>query len=380
MPPLLRIPRFPFRRRQDSPAPGRPAVPPSAAARLLPLLLALPPLLVACSGGESAGPASPTIARIRQRDRLICAVHGSTPGFSTLDGRGRYVGIDADFCRAVAAVLLGDPAKVDFRPVTPAERFVALNSGEVDLLSISATHTLSRDAAGGNALSFGPTFFHDGQALMVPAASGVRSLADLAGQAICVESGTNTELNLADRMRERGLSYRPLRFQSGEQAYPAYERGRCAAITSDRSLLAGKRTGFQDPSAHILLSEQLSKEPSAKVTIQGDPVWADAIRWITHALVQAEESGLTQANVNARLAEARRRPELAELRRLLGVEGDLGSQLGLPADFVVRQVKAVGHYGELFERHLGPRTPLGLERGPNRLWSQGGLLFAPPFR
>ena len=338
------------------------------------------PLLLAGCGGGAQGPESATMAKIRQRGRLICAVDGAVPGFSTVASSGRYEGIDADFCRAVAAALLGDPEKVDFRPVTPAERFVALGSGEVDLLSISSTHTLSRDAPGGNALSFGPTFFYDGQGVMVPAGSGVRRLADLAGKPICVESGTNTELNLADRMRELGLSYQPLRFQSGEQAYPAYEQGRCAAITSDRSLLAGKRTGFRNPAAHVLLPELLSKEPSAKVTVQGDPVWADAIRWITYALFQAEESGLTRANLQAKLAEARARPEQAELRRLLGVEGDLGRQLGLPADFVVRVVKAVGSYGELFDRHVGPSSRLGLERGPNRLWPQGGLHISPPFR
>jgi general L-amino acid transport system substrate-binding protein len=312
--------------------------------------------------------------------RLICAIDGKVPGFSALDRQGHYHGIDVDFCRAVAAAVLGDPEKVEYRPVTASERFVALNSGEVDLLSISATHTLSRDAAGGNALSFSPVFFHDGQAVMVPVASGLRRLRDLAGKPICVESGTNTELNLADRMRELGLAYQPLRFQSGEQAYPAYEQGRCAAITSDRSLLAAKRTGFPDPAAHRLLSESLSKEPSAKVTVQADPAWADAIRWIVFALFQAEESGITQANVDAKLDEARAHPNLAELRRFLGMEGGLGRELGLPPDFVVKVVKAVGNYGELFERNLGPATPLRLARGPNRPWNRGGLLYSPPFR
>jgi general L-amino acid transport system substrate-binding protein len=320
------------------------------------------------------------MARIRERGRLICAVDGAVPGFSSVGPGGAYEGVDADFCRAVAAAVLADPAKVEFRPVTAGERFVALNSGEVDLLSISATHTLSRDAPGGNALSFGPVFFYDGQGVMVPAASGVRSLQDLAGQPICVESGTNTELNLADRMRELGVRYQPLRFQSGEQAYPAYEQGRCAAITSDSALLAAKRSGFRNPAAHRLLPELLSKEPSAKVTVQADPAWADAVRWITYSLIQAEESGLTRANVTARLAAAQLDPGQAELRRFLGVEGDLGRQLGLPADFTLKVVQAVGNYGELFERHLGPATPLRLQRGLNRLWRNGGLQYSPPFR
>lgn len=335
--------------------------------------------MAGCAGGGGA-PGSPTMARIRERGRLVCAVDGAVPGFSTVGSGGAFVGIDADFCRAVAAAVLGDPTTVEFRPVTAGERFVALNSGEVDLLSISSTHTLSRDAPGGNALSFGPVFFYDGQGVMVPVASGVRSLRQLAGQPICVESGTNTELNLADRMRELGVPYQPLRFQSGEQAYPAYEQGRCAAITSDSSLLAAKRSGFRDPAAHVLLPELLSKEPSAKVTIQADPAWADAVRWISHTLVQAEESGLTQANVEARRAAAAKDASQAELRRFLGLEGEFGRQLGLPADFTLRVVKAVGNYGELFERHLGKATPLGLERGLNRLWSQGGLHISPPFR
>jgi general L-amino acid transport system substrate-binding protein len=343
------------------------------------LLTAAVATLAGCAATSEA-PGSPTMARIRERGQLVCAVDGAVPGFSTVGPGGAYVGIDADFCRAVAAAVLGDPRKVEFRPVTAGERFVALNSGEVDLLSISSTHTLSRDAAGGNALSFGPVFFYDGQGVMVPAASGIRSLRDLAGKPICVESGTNTELNLADRMREQGIAYQPLRFQSGEQAYPAYEQGRCAAITSDSSLLAGKRSGFRDPAAHVLLPELLSKEPSAKVTVQADPAWADAVRWITHTLIQAEESGLTQANVEARREAARADASQADLRRFLGVEGDFGRQLGLPADFTVQEVKAVGNYGELFERHLGAATPLGLDRGPNRLWSRGGLHYSPPFR
>jgi general L-amino acid transport system substrate-binding protein len=350
------------------------------ARRLAAWLLPVSLLGLAGCAPQAEGPTSPTLARLRERGQLICAIDGKVPGFSSLDRQGNYHGIDVDFCRAVAAAVLGDPAKVEYRPVTASERFVALNSGEVDLLSISATHTLSRDAAGGNALSFSPVFFHDGQAVMVPVASGIRSLRDLAGKPICVESGTNTELNLADRMRELGLTYQPLRFQSGEQAYPAYLQGRCAAITSDRSLLAAKRTGFPDPAAHGLLSETLSKEPSAKVTVQADPAWADAIRWIVFALFQAEESGITRANVEAKVAEARARPNLADLRRFLGVEGDSGQQLGLPPDFVVNVVKAVGNYGEMFERNLGPATPLRLERGANRSWSRGGLLYAPPFR
>ena len=219
--------------------------------------------LVGCAAGNG-DPGSPTMAKIRDRGRLVCAVDGAVPGFSTVGPGGAFVGIDADFCRAVAAAVLWDPTKVEFRPVTAGERFVALGSGEVDLLTISSTHTLSRDAPGGNALSFGPVFFYDGQGVMVPAASGVRSLRQLVGKPICVESGTNTELNLADRMRELGVAYQPLRFQSGEQAYPAYEQGRCAAITSDSYLLAAKRSGFKQPAAHVLLPISSARSPAPR--------------------------------------------------------------------------------------------------------------------
>jgi general L-amino acid transport system substrate-binding protein len=195
-----------------------------------------------------------------------------------------------------------------------------------------------------------------------------------------VESGTTTELNLADRMRELNISYTPLKFQNSDQTFAAYLGARCAAVTSDRSQLAGKRTSFPNPAAHTLLPDVLSKEPLAPATVNADPAWSDAVRWIVHALYQAEESGITQANVDARLAEARAKTNLADLRRFLGVEGDFGRQLGLPADFVVKVVKAVGNYGEIFNRNVGPASALKLDRGLNRSWKEGGLLYSPPFR
>jgi general L-amino acid transport system substrate-binding protein len=293
---------------------------------------------------------------------------------------GSYSGLDVDICKATAAAVLGDAKQVDFRDLNSTERFAALASGEIDLLSRNTTATLSRDAPGGNALSFAPTVFYDGQGVMTPKASGIKTLKDLAGKPICVESGTTTELNLADRMRELNVPYTPLKFQTSDQTYAAYLGGRCVAVTSDRSQLAGKRTSFPKPDEHTLLPDVLSKEPLTPATTNADPAWADAVRWVVFALMQAEESGITQANVDAKLAEAKAKTNLADLRRFLGVEGEFGKQLGLAPDFVVRAVKAVGNYGEVFERNVGPKSSLKLDRGLNRQWKEGGLIYSPPFR
>ncbi|NDG74033.1 MAG: amino acid ABC transporter substrate-binding protein [Synechococcaceae bacterium WB8_1B_136] len=346
-------------------------------ATAIPLLVAL--ALVGCAS-DGGGIQSQKLATIKARGKLICGVDGKLPGFSFVGSDGNYSGLDVDICRATAAALFGDPAKVDYRDLNSSERFAALASGEVDLLSRNTTETLSRDAAGGNGLSFAPTVFYDGQGVMAPASSGVKGLKDLAGKPICVESGTTTELNLADRMREIKAPYTPLKFQTGDQTYAAYLQGRCVAVTSDRSQLAAKRTSFPDPAAHTLLPEVLSKEPLTPATVNGDPAWADAVRWTIYGLMQAEDLGITQANVDAKVAEAKANPNQADLRRFLGVEGEFGKQLGLPPNFVVLAVKAVGNYGEIFERNVGLASKLRLERGLNRQWKQGGLIYAPPFR
>ena len=346
-------------------------------AQALPLIAALG--LVGCAS-DGGGIQSQKLALVKGRGNLVCGVDGKLPGFSFVGPDGRYSGLDVEVCRAVAAAVLGDPAKVEFRDLNSSERFAALASGEVDLLSRNTTLTLSRDAAGGNGLSFAPTTFYDGQGVMVPVASGIKSLKDLAGKPICVESGTTTELNLADRMREINAPYTPLKFQTGDQTYAAYLQGRCVAVTSDRSQLAAKRTAFPSPAAHTLLPEVLSKEPLTPATVNGDPAWADAVRWTIYALMQAEELGINQANVAAKVAEAKANPNLADRRRFFGIEGDFGKQLGLPPDFVVRVIQAVGNYGEIFERTVGQGSPLKLERGLNRQWQQGGLIYSPPFR
>jgi len=346
-------------------------------ATAMPLIATL--ALVGCAS-DGGGIQSQKMAAIKSRGKLICGVDGKLPGFSFVQPDGSYTGLDVEICRATAAALFADPNKVDYRDLNSSERFAALASGEIDLLSRNTTETLSRDASGGNGLSFAPTTFYDGQGVMVPNASGIQSLKDLAGKPICVESGTTTELNLADRMREIKAPYTPLKFQTGDQTYAAYLQGRCVAVTSDRSQLAAKRTSFPDPAGHTLLPEVLSKEPLTPATVNADPAWADAVRWTVYALMQAEELGLTQANIAAKVVEAKANPNLADLRRFLGIEGDFGKQLGLPADFVVQAVKATGNYGEVFERHVGMGSKLKLERGMNRQWKDGGLMYSPPFR
>ncbi|PSB38530.1 amino acid ABC transporter substrate-binding protein [Aphanothece minutissima] len=336
-------------------------------------------LLAGCAG-DGGGVQSQKLSTITGRGKLICGVEGKLPGFSFVGPDGKYLGLDVDICKAVAAAVLGDPGKVEYRDLNSSERFAALASGEVDLLSRNTTMTLSRDAAGGNGLSFAPTTFYDGQGVLVPVASGIMDLKGLAGKPICVESGTTTELNLADRMREQNIPYTPLKFQTSDQTFAAYLGDRCVAVTSDRSQLAGKRTSFPKPDAHTLLPVVMSKEPLTPATTNGDPAWADAVRWIVYGLMQAEESGITQANIDAKLAEAKANTNQADLRRFLGVEGDFGKQLGLPPDFVVKAVKAVGNYGEIFDRNVGPASALKLDRGLNRQWKDGGLIYSPPFR
>jgi general L-amino acid transport system substrate-binding protein len=316
---------------------------------------------------------------VQERGELFCGVSGKIPGFSFLSPDGRYAGLDVDLCKAMAAAFVGDSSKVQYRPLTAPERFTALRSGEIDLLSRNTTHTLSRDAAGGNGLSFAPTVFHDGQGLMVSVGSGVRSMADLSGKAICVGSGTTTEQNLNDAFAAQGLPYTPIKYQDLNQVVGGYLQGRCAAMTSDRSQLASARSGFKDPQEHVILADRLSKEPLAPAVVGGDQRMADATNWVVYALIEAEERGITQANLDDVLEQAVADPSQAALRRFLGVDGGLGAKLGLPDDFVVQVIRATGNYGEIYNRHLGPGSAVTIPRGPNRLGGEGGLMIAPPF-
>jgi general L-amino acid transport system substrate-binding protein len=321
-------------------------------------------------GGPSAGG---LLAQVKARGELVCGVNDQLPGFGFLGSGGAYEGFDVDFCRAVAAAVLGDAAKVVFRPLTTQERFTALQTGEVDVLIRNTTWTLTRDTQ--NGLDFAPTTFYDGQGVMVPVSAGIDDLQALGGASICVQSGTTTEKNIGDAMRKLALDFTPVVYDDPEQTYAAYAEGRCDAVTSDKSQLIARREVLAEPAAHTILEATLSKEPLGPAVLQGDSQWADVVSWVVYGLVTAEELGITSANV--REAAAGDDPEV---RRFLGTEEALGEGLGLSTDFMVTVLEAVGNYAEIYDRNLGPATPFNLARGPNRLWTDGGLLYAPPFR
>lgn len=327
------------------------------------------------AGAQTTTAGASRLDTIIQRGKLICGVDGGIPGFSFVDSSGAYSGLDVDVCKAVAAALFDDPNAIEYRNLDSTERFTALAGGEVDMLSRNTTWTSSRDAAGGNGLEFAPTTFYDGQGMMVRQDANIDALDDFAGKSICVETGTTTELNLTDRMREINVQFTPVVFQDADAAYAAYAEGRCQGMTSDKSQLAARRTTLPTPEEHILMDVTMSKEPLGPVTINNDSKWYDAVKWITFGLIQAEELGITQANVEEKKADPN-----PEIRRFLGVEGDLGTQLGLSNDFMVRVIKSVGNYGEIYERNVGETSALKIPRGLNDLWTNGGLMYSPPFR
>lgn len=312
------------------------------------------------------------LATVKERGTLICGVNGEVPGFSFVNENGQYSGLDVDICRAIAAALFDDPSKVEYRKLSAQERFTAVQAGEVDVLNRNTTWTVSRDTSVG--MEFAPTVFYDGQGIMVTQASGATKLEDLSGKAICVLAGTTTEQNLADQMRKRGVTdYNPVVSDDVDALYAAYQEGRCEAVTSDRSQLVARRSIFPEPNQHVILDVVMSKEPLGPVVADGDSQWFDAVKWITFATIQAEEFGINSQNV-ATFEESKD----PNIRRFLGLDDKLGEDMGLPNDFAFRIVKHIGNYGEIYERNIG--QPLGLERGPNKLWTDGGLLYSPPFR
>ena len=317
------------------------------------------------------------LAAVIDRGELICGINGELPGFSFLDqASGEHSGFDVDYCRAIAAAVLGDPAAVDFRPLSAEARGPALQTGEVDVLIRNTTWTITRDAQWG---LFAPTTFYDGQGMMVRAEDGITSLEDLEGATICVQSGTTTEQNLADALRELGveLGEPGVRvFDDINDTYDTYEAGDCDGVTSDRSQLVSQRTQRAVPEDHVILDVVMSKEPLGPVAPLGDDQWFNVVKWVVFATIEAEELGITSENVEETAAST----ESVTARRLLGAEGDLGTLLGLENDWVVNVISAVGNYAEIYDRNLGPGTPFDLERGPNTLWTEGGLLYAPPFR
>jgi len=318
--------------------------------------------------------AGATLDAVKAKGFVECGVNQGLPGFSNPDEKGNWVGLDIDVCRAVAAAIFGDASKVKFRATSAKERFTALQSGEVDLLSRNTTWTFVRDNALG--LDFTGIVFYDGQGFMIRKSLGVRSALELNGASVCVITGTTTELNLGDYFRTNGMKYRPVVFEKADEAVAAYEAGRCDAFTTDRSGLAAQRVRLARPNDHMVLPEVISKEPLGPVVRHGDNQWGDIVRWTLNVLIIAEEKGVTSKNIE----RMRTRSKDPEIKRLLGVEGDLGKKLGLPNDWANQIIKQVGNYGEIYERNVGPQTPLKLERGLNRLWNRGGILYAPPMR
>jgi general L-amino acid transport system substrate-binding protein len=337
--------------------------------------------LVSCSSTpaptNSAGaPGSAPTGRLQTvlgRGQLKCGISGELPGFSFLNPQGQYSGLDVEVCRAIAAALFDKPDAVEYRQLNAKERFIAVQAGEIDILSRNTTWTLSRDIE--NKLDFGPVVFYDGQGMMVRQSSGIKALKDFQGKAICTQSGTTNEQNLADQMRKLGVQYKSVVFEDVNATYAAYAQGRCEGITSDNSQLISRRTKLPKAEQNIILPELLSQEPLAPAVSDGDAQWSAVVRWVVYALIQGESLGITSKNVGQFSTSTD-----PVIRRFLGQEGDLGKGLGLPKDFAARVIRHVGNYGEVYDRNLGPKTALKLERGLNKLSTQGGLMFAPPFR
>ncbi len=316
---------------------------------------------------------------IQKRNELICGVSGKIPGFSFLQADGSYKGLDVDICKAFAAAFIGSPNKVQYRPLTAAERFTAVRTGEIDLLSRNTTFNLSRDSSKGNGLTFAPVVFHDGQGLMVKKNSKITNIKGLSKKAICVGSGTTTEQNINDAFEAISKPYTPIKYQDLNQVVAGYTQGRCSAMTSDRSQLAAARSSFRNPTDHIILSDVLSKEPLAPASSGGDQKLSDAMRWVIFALISAEEQGITKLNVTEKVELAKENLQMKPLRRFLGIEGGLGEKLGLPNDFVVKIISSTGNYGEIYNRHLGPDSAVPIPRGLNKLYKNGGVHISPPF-
>ncbi|WP_035075157.1 amino acid ABC transporter substrate-binding protein [Maridesulfovibrio zosterae] len=314
-----------------------------------------------------------TLDTVKKRGYVKTGVSGKVVGFSTTDAKGHWNGLDVDFARAVAAAIFGDSDKVRFTPVAFKEAFTALQSGEIDMLTRNTTWTFQRDTKLG--LEFVGVLFYDGQGFMVKKDLGVNSALELDGASVCTQSGTTTELNLSDYFTAHGMKYKPVVYESSDEATVIYDSGRCDVYTTDASGLASRRTTLKDPKAHIILPEVISKEPLGPAVRQGDQQWSDIVRWTLFALINAEELGIDSHNVDQML-----KSKNPAVQRFLGVSGNFGQYLGLSKDWAYQIVKKVGNYGELYDRNVGPNSALGLERGVNALWTKGGLIYAPPIR
>ncbi len=337
-------------------------------------------LVLSLAAGAAALAALPahagkTLDAIKQRGQVVCGVNTGLAGFSQADSNGAWTGLDVDICRAIAAATLGDANKVKWVPLNAQQRFTALQSGEIDILSRNTTWTLTRDASLG--MNFVGVTYYDGQGFMVPVKSKVTSAKQLKGATICVQSGTTTEKNLTDYSRASNLALKPVVFEKQEAATGAYFSGRCIAYTTDASGLASTRNKeAKDPKEHIILPELISKEPLGPSVRRGDDEWFGIAKWVIFGLIEAEEYGITQANVDKLAAESTD----PVIGRILGKSEDTGKLLGLDKDWMVKAIKATGNYGEIFERNVGPKSSLGVPRGLNNLWNKGGIMYAPPVR
>ncbi|WP_282153884.1 amino acid ABC transporter substrate-binding protein [Ruegeria atlantica] len=326
------------------------------------------------AGLAAAAATAGTVDDVKARGKLNCGVSSGLAGFSLPDANGEWQGFDVAVCRAVAAAVLGDSSAVEFVPTTGKTRFTALASGEIDMLARNTTWTFSRDVD--LKFEFAGVNYYDGQGFMVPKALGVSSAKELDGATVCIQTGTTTELNLADFFRANNISYEPVPIETNAEAQQQYLAGACDVYTTDASGLAATRATFENPGDHVLLPEIISKEPLGPLVRHGDHEWGDVVRWTLNALVSAEELGVTSANIDELSAGT----DNPEVNRLLGTEGTLGEMLGLNADWAANAIKAGGNYGEVFAKNIGEETPIGLARGLNAQWTDGGLLYSPPFR
>ena len=322
---------------------------------------------VAIQAGES------TLQTVLDRGYVICVGNGTVPGFGFLDENGEFSGFDVDFCKATAAAIFGDATKFEVRATTASERFTVLQSGEADVLFRNTTETMSRDTDLG--ANFGPVTFYDGQGLLVRKADGFTTLEDLNGGSICVQTGTTTELNLADQMAAAGVEYEPVVYETNDEVFGAYEEGRCDAVTTDKSGLVSRQTVLAEPDAHTIMDVTLSKEPLAPMVRHGDDQWFDIIKWVTYATFLAEEAGINMENADDFLGT-----DDPNIRKLMGDEGEFGAKIGLPNDWAYQVIKQVGNYADIYNRNLGPDTVFNLPRGLNSGYWDGGILYAPPIR
>ena len=315
-----------------------------------------------------------TLDDVRAKGFVQCGINTGLPGFAYKDDSGEWQGFDVDYCKALAAAVFGDASAVKYTNLTGATRFEALKAGEIDVLSRNTTWTYSRDVD--LKLTFVGVNYYDGQGFIARKDLGVASAHDLNGASVCIQTGTTTELNLADFFRSNDMDYEPVPIENNEEARQNYLAGRCDAYTTDRSGLAATRAALEDPDAHIVLPEIISKEPLGPLVRHGDDEWGDVARWTLNALILAEEYGIDSSNVSDLVASTNN----PEIKRMLGTEGEYGAMLGLDADWMVNIIMAVGNYAEIFNRHIGPDTPIGLSRGLNASYRDGGILYAPPFR